>query len=232
VHDNNNPNVPAIGDAAIGPVGTGIVLAGDRNNIITGNVFTNNDAWGVLTTVFPDTGAENPNNVSDCHGGVLGGTVAGETVPCLFDDWGNQVSNNRFSGNGSYGNVTNGDLADLSVVPAEQPGAPGNCFTGNTETNGSAATTWPLLLQTLQSSCSNPLGYPDAASTSVLAAQVGCATQALFTCPPNVVANYPRATQVVMAPLTAQPTMPNPCAGVPSNPWCDNGVPVQPTARS
>jgi hypothetical protein len=39
VHDNNNPNVPEIGDAAIGPVGSGLVLAGDRNNTVTGNIF-------------------------------------------------------------------------------------------------------------------------------------------------------------------------------------------------
>jgi hypothetical protein len=232
VHDNNDPNVPAIGDAAIGPVGTGIVLAGDRNNIITNNTFADNDAWGVLTTVFPDTGAENPNNTSNCHGGVLGGTVAGQTFPCLFDDWGNQVVGNTFSGNGGYGNVTNGDLADLSVVPVEQLGAPGNCFSGNHQASGAPASTWPLLLQTLQASCTNPLGYPDAASTTVLAAQVGCATQALFQCPSTVVANYPRQTQVVMPAMPPQTTMPNPCVGVPDNPWCDNGTPVPPAKNT
>lgn len=220
VHDNNNPNVPAIGDAAIGPVGAGIVLAGDRNNTISGNRFINNGSWAVLTTVFPDTGAENPNNISNCHGGVLGGTIAGHTVPCLFDDWGNQVLNNKFSHNGSFGNLTNGDIADLSIPPLEHLGAPGNCFANNTEIGGGAARTWPLLLQTLQSSCSNPLGYPDPVSTTVLLAQVACATQAFFSCPSSVVAHYPRQTHVVMAPLPAQPTMPNPCAGVPSNPWC------------
>jgi hypothetical protein len=220
VHDNNNPNVPAIGEAAIGPVGTGIVLAGDRNNIITGNRFVNNGAWGVLTTLFPDTGAENPNNISDCHGGLLGGKIAGITIPCLFDDWGNQVTNNTFTHNGFFGNVTNGDLADNSIIPLEQPGAPGNCFSGNHEAHGKAATTWPVTLQTTQASCSNPLGYPDLVSTAVLLAQVGCSTQALFNCPSNVVAHYPRTTQVVMPPMPAQTTMPAPCSGVPSNPWC------------
>jgi hypothetical protein len=220
VHDNNNPNVPAIGDAAIGPVGTGLVLAGDRNNTVTGNVFVNNEAWGVLTTLFPDTGTENPNNSANCNGGVLGGTVLSTYVPCLFDDWGNQVVNNKFASNGGYGNITNGDIADLSIPPLEQPGAPGNCFSGNVETAGGAASTWPLLLQTLQASCSNALGYPDTVSTSVLLGEVGCATQALFSCPSLPVANYPRTTQVVMPPMPAQASMPNPCAGVPKNPWC------------
>ena len=230
VHDNNNPNVPAIGDAAIGPVGGGIVLAGDRNNTVVNNKFVNNGSWAVLTTLFPDTGTVNPNNISDCHGGLLGGTVLGQQVPCLFDDWGNQVSNNTFSNNGGFGNVTNGDIADLTIPPLEKLGAPGNCFSGNKKTSGAAATTWPLLLQTLQAKCGNPLGYPDPASDAVLLAQVACATQAFFSCPSTAVANYPRTTHVVMAPLPTQKTMPNPCVGVPDNPWCSGGHPVQPTA--
>ena len=220
VHDNNNPNVPAIGDAAIGPVGTGIVLAGDRNNVITHNRFANNGAWGVLTTLFPDTGAANPNNVSNCHGGLLGGTLLGQPIPCIFDDWGNEVSTNTFNNNGFFGNITNGDIADLSVPPLEKLGAPGNCFHGNTELGGKAAKTWPLLLQKLQSKCNNPLGYPDPVSTAALLVQVTCATQFLVPCPALPGVTYPRTTQVVMPPMPAQVSMPNPCAGVPNNPWC------------
>jgi hypothetical protein len=220
VHDNNDPNVPAIGDAAIGPVGGGIVLAGDRNNTVIGNRFVRNGSWAVLTTLFPDTGAENPNNVANCNGGVLGGTVLSKVVPCLFDDWGNEVANNRFSGNGFFGNLTNGDIADLSIPPLEHLGAPGNCFHGNKKLSGAAAKTWPVTLQTLQARCGNPLGYPDPASTALLLAEVGCATQAFFQCPALPLAKYPRRTQVVMHPLPAQTTMPDPCAGVPQNPWC------------
>jgi hypothetical protein len=232
VHDNNNPNVPAIGDAAIGPVGTGLLLAGDRYNTVINNVFANNDAWGVLTTLFPDTGKENPNNVANCNGGVLGGTVLSRVVPCLFDTWGNQVLNNRFSNDGRYRNLTNGDIADLSILPLEHLGAPGDCFHGNKKLNGSAATAWPITLQTLQASCNNPLGYPDPVSTGLLLAEVGCATQAFFTCPALPLANYPRATQVVMPPMPAQQTMPNPCAGVPANPWCVGGVPAHPAVTT
>ncbi|MDP9118211.1 MAG: hypothetical protein M3O28_13305 [Actinomycetota bacterium] len=229
VHDNNNPNVPAIGDAAVGPVGGGLVLAGDRNNIVAGNRFANNGSWAVLTTVFPDTATANPHNVSDCHGGLLGGNVLGQQLPCLYDDWGNQVVGNTFSNNGFFGNLTNADIADLSIPPLEQPGAPGNCFSGNTSSGGGAAKTWPVLLQLLQARCGNPLGYPDPVSTTVLLAEVACATQALFTCPSNALASYPRRTHVVMAPLPPQPTMPNPCSGVPANPWCPAG-PSHPSA--
>jgi len=229
VHDNNNPNVPAIGDAAVGPVGTGVVLAGDRNNTIIGNRFVNNNSWGVLTTLFPDTGNVNPNNISDCHGGLLGGNLLGQQLPCIFDDWGNQVTRNTFSYNGSYGNVTNGDLADLSIPPLEQLGAPGNCFSANVQTSGAPAKSWPVALQKSQAKCGNPLGYPDLVSTTVLLAEVGCATQALFNCPTTPLASYPRQTKVVMAPLPVQATMPNPCAGVPANPWCPaNPAPANP----
>lgn len=32
--------------------------------------------------------------------------------------------------------------------------------------------------------------------------------------------DYPRATDIAMPPMPAQPTMANPCSGVPANPWC------------
>lgn len=221
VHDNNNPNVPGVGVAGAGPVGTGVSLAGARNDTLINNRFENNGSWGVLTTVFPDTEAASEHNIPNCRAGVLGGTAFGQTVPCLFDVWGNEIAGNTFSGNGFFGNPTNGDLADLSVPPAESPGAPGDCFHGNTETNGSPATTWPLTLQTAQGTCGQPI-YPDPASSAVLATQVGCASGALFPCPPSIPADsYPQQTGVVMPPLLPQATMPDPCAGVPvSNPWC------------
>lgn len=232
VHDNNDPNVPAIGDAAVGPVGGGVVLAGDRNNMVIGNRFANNGSWGVLVVPFPDTAAANPNNVSNCHGGVLGGTVLGLTLPCLYDDWGNQISNNTFVHNGFYGNVTNGDIADLSLPPLEQLGAPGNCYSGNRTTSGGPAKTWPLLLQLTQKSCHNPLGYPDPVSDSLLLAQTACATQLLFSCPSSALANYPRRTGVVMHALQPQTTMPDPCAGVPQNPWCPDNPPAPSAAAA
>ena len=38
---------------------------------------------------------------------------------------------------------------------------------------------------------------------------------------------YPRVEKVVMHPLPkGLKTMPNPCAGVPANPWCKGGKPA------
>jgi hypothetical protein len=150
---------------------------------------------------------------------VKNGSAFGSTVPCLFDVWGNAVLNNTFKGNGSFGNTTNGDLADLSQQPSEQPGAPGDCFHGNKKSNGSQATTWPVTLQTTQGTCGQS-NYPDSGSFSVLAAQVVCNTQALGPCPSGADDNYPRQTKVVMHAMPRQPTMPHPCSNVPADPWC------------
>jgi hypothetical protein len=217
VHDNNNPNVPLSGDAALGPVGTGMSLAGSRNDTVVHNRFVHNGAWAVLTTIFPDTGTPAPNN--NCRGGVKNASAFGGTVPCLYDVFANRVLNNRFSGNGFFANPTNGDLADLSQMPSEKPGAAGDCFHGNRKTNGSAATTWPQTLQTTQRTCGQP-NYPDQASFTVLGTQVICDSQAFGQCPPGAADNYPRQTKVTMHPLPLQPTMPHPCRGVPSDPWC------------
>lgn len=220
VHDNNNPNVPAVGDAALGPVGNGITIAGGRNDTIAGNRFVHNGSWAVLITIFPDTDSASPNNHPNCRGGVTDGTAFGTTVPCLYDVWGNRIANNTFRNNGFYGNETNGDLADLAPPPTEKPGAPGDCFHGNKKASGAAASSWPVTLQTTQGTCGRPV-YPDPASDSVLATQVICATNAFGPCPPNTAAQYPKRTHVVMRRLPRQPTMPNPCAGVPGrDPWC------------
>lgn len=48
--------------------------------------------------------------------------------------------------------------------------------------------------------------------------QALCAT-GLAACPPG--SSYPQQTKVVMHPLPkGLRTMPDPCAGVPANPWC------------
>ena len=39
-------------------------------------------------------------------------------------------------------------------------------------------------------------------------------------------AHYPQATAVVMHPLPKLASMPNPCAGTPTNRWCPNGSPA------
>jgi hypothetical protein len=235
VHDNNDPNVPqGTGVASAGPVGTGMVIAGGRFDTIVNNRFVNNKAWGVLTTPYPDSEVPPSDIGQHCQGGVvntpLTATAFGGTgvVPCYFSDWGNEIAHNTFTHNGGFGNPTNGDFADISSTPPEDPTAPGNCWHDNTDTAG-PVTQWPQSLSATNGTCGAPI-YPDPVEESLLIGEALCdsnflqqASSSLPACslPPATPANYPQPTNVVMKPLPAHlATMPNPCAGVPANPWC------------
>jgi hypothetical protein len=62
---------------------------------------------------------------------------------------------------------------------------------------------------------------PNANPDAVLTGELLCATSLLAKCPENLPqATYPTTTKVVLHMPPAQETMPDPCAGVPTNPWC------------
>jgi hypothetical protein len=217
VHDNNNPNVPTTGSAEAGPVGSGVVIAGGRNDTVSGNAIYNNGAWGVLLVPYPAT--EEPPPIAHCQGGIET-EIEGQHV-CYFDDWGNEVANNTLTNNGFFGNQSNVDLAEISNL-----NNPGNCWHGNTDTSGTVTSEPKFIQSPPHSEC----GIPDAGEplASSLGAQVACDTGFFAECPNTVVANYPKRTQVVMQPLPPQTTMPNPCLGVPANPWCPTNPTKQP----
>jgi hypothetical protein len=207
VHDNNNPNVPGVGAAAAGPVGTGVSISGGRNDTIMNNRFTNNGAWGIILVPYPDT--ETPPPGQDCQGGINSGPPSNT---CLFDDWGNAIVGNKFSHNGFFGNDTNSDFGEITTTDA-----PTNCFHGNTEVGGGSVTSSPSGLEQSKPTCSgNAAPDPNFSMTN----QVLCDSQFVATpCPPG--ANYPRSTGVVMHPLPKRlKTMPKPCSGAPANAWC------------
>jgi hypothetical protein len=213
VHDNNNPNVPALGSAAAGPVGTGISLSGARNDTVMDNVFQNNGAWGTILVPYPDSGPP-------CTGGTS------TPAACLFDEYGDAVIGNTYEHNGFFGNPTNGDIGAANLLPGAT-----DCFGGNVEYGGGAPTTSPPLLQTLYPSCSGQTVLPDL--NALFIDQVACDSQSASIgpiaggtlCLPGT--NYPRRTAVVMHPLPAGlATMPNPCQGAPANAWCVAGRPV------
>jgi hypothetical protein len=209
VHDNNNPNVPTTGSAAAGPVGSGVVIAGGRNDTVSGNKIYNNGAWGVLLVPYPDT--EEPPPVANCKGGV--GTTFEGKAACYFDDWGSEVANNTLMNNGFFGNASNVDLAEISNLEN-----PGNCWHGNVNTSGTVTSEPKAIQSPPHSEC----GIPDAGEplTSSLGAQVSCDSGFFAECPSSVVANYPKKTRVVLQPLPSQKTMPDPCLDVPRNAWC------------
>jgi hypothetical protein len=207
VHDNNNPNTPGSGTAGGSPVGTGVSISGGRFDTVMNNRIEHNGAWGLLLVPFPAT--ETPPPVAHCEGGVETGALG---YGCLYDDWGNQVFENRFAKNGFFGNPTNADIGEIQYFG----GNPINCFRGNRLPDGSSPTTLAETNTMCGSIGSGDLNEP-------LIAQVECNTQILGSraCPPGT--SYPQKTKVKMHALpkaTKLPTMPDPCAGVPQNPWC------------
>ena len=216
IHDNNNPNVPSAGQRLAGPArhGPGRLRRSLRHR-------------------HPEPGhrqrrlGHSARAVPGCHPEPARHAVAlpgrdaqlrivpGLDIPCFYDDWGNEVSDNSMSGNGFFGNPTNGDLADLSGLHD-----PGNCWHGNFHPDGSPVTSSPDDLQVTHGTCGVP--NQGAGLLDPLSLQVICATQAFGPCPPPPGMNYPRPTNVQMLPLPPQTSMPSPCSGVPNNPWCKN----------
>ena len=212
VHDNNNPNVPAAGSAAAGPVGTGMSISGAHNDTIMNNRFENNGAWGVIVVPYPDSGPP-------CTGGTL------TPAACIFDESGIAVINNSFKGNGTFGNPTNGDIAAVNTEPG-----PTDCYSANTEAGGGSAITSPSNLQQTYPSCNGATVAPNA--NLLFLQQAACDSQSIqlaalsggSTCLPG--ANYPRhGTGQPMPPLPAGlKTMPRVCSGVSPDPWCSGQV--------
>jgi hypothetical protein len=207
LHDNNNPNVPSSGGAAAGPTGTGMSLSGARNDTVMDNRFVHNGAWGAIIVSYPDKG-------KPCTGGTLNSPVFGKHS-CLFEAWGNALLDNQFSGDGFFGNPSNGDFAEGNL----EGGHPVDCYSGNTAAGGGPLTPDAAALQSSHQTCDGSPA-PIAVNPESFLDQVLCDTRVLVkACTSKH--GYPLETKIVMHPLPKHlRSMPNPCAGVPSNPWC------------
>jgi len=204
IHGNNNNMAPAAGSAAAGPVGTGLTISGGRYDTVMDNRIVNNGAWGALFVPYAQSGK--PSLHQTCAG------VGGHKFPgfgCVMDPEGDALLHNKFRHNGYFKNPSNSDFGQITLFGGEVQ----NCFAGNKEPDGSA----PRNLEKKQHRC----GAKTAAGNTggQLFAQVLCDT-GLAACPAK--AHYPKVGgKVVLKPLPRNlPTMPNPCANVPANPWC------------
>lgn len=200
VHHNNNANVPAFGIAGEAPVGAGIEISGGMFDTVMDNRVEHQGAWGIVTHDFPDT--ETPPPIAHCEGGVQLGAV------CFFNAKGNVVMNNQLAHNGFFGNPTNGDLAN------EATATPKNCYAGNSDPAG--LTSDPSNIES-PAVDGPPCDQPGPGDSGPLAVQLLCAA-GLAPCPPG--SSYPQPTAVQMLGLSRQTPMPDPCAGLPRNPWC------------
>jgi hypothetical protein len=132
----------------------------------------------------------------------------------VYDPEGDALLHNTFSHNGYFGNPSNSDYGQIVFTA----GQPRNCFAGNIAPNGSA----PSDLEQTQPTCGKTTTAPNTGGP--LLDQVLCDT-GFGSCPAGAV--YPEHTGVVMHPLPkGLPTMPDPCAGVPDDGWCQGGKPV------
>jgi hypothetical protein len=210
VHDNNNPNVPSSGSAAAGPVGTGMSISGGRNDTVMDNRFVNNKAWGVIFVPYVDSGPP-------CTGGTRNNPIFGQGS-CLYDQWGLALIGNTFTGNGTYGHPSNGDVGQVNL----ESGHPTNCYRGNQAGAGGTLSPDLVALQIAHPVCDGSPGAAGGSNPNFLA-EVLCDSQISIGggkpagCPSG---QYPRRTHVEMHPLPAEPTMPFPCKGVPANAWC------------
>ncbi len=206
VHDNNNNNTPRAGNAAAGPLGTGMTVAGGRNDTIMNNRFENNNSWGFLFVPFPDS--DTPPKGVTCEG-TGGKNVDG--LGCIFDPQGNALINNHFKNNGSFGNPSNGDIGQVIFNAGQRS----NCFSNNHTTKEA-----PANLEATFPQCGKLL---NAANTGGdLLGQVLC-DSGFGDCPAG--SKYPAyASTPTMHPLPKHlASMPNPCKGVPDNAWCKAG---------
>jgi len=212
---NNNNGATPTSDGAPGLVGTGMTIAGGRHDLVIDNTFSGNNAWGIVLLPYPATETPPPQITETCTGGV--GSGSGETYVCYFDDYANEIAGNTFAHNGAYGNPTNGDIGEVSNAESD-----GNCWHDNVEAGGGTPGSFPPAIQTTHGTCGQPnSGEPP---SSVLSAQATCDSQLLAPCPPVPGEEYPRSSNVKLMALPPQRSMPNPCAGVPANPWCEAGA--------
>jgi hypothetical protein len=206
VHNNNNPDPPAAGSAAAGPVGTGMTISGGRNDTVMDNTFADNGAWGTLVVPYPDTGTPSPGVSCSGSGGHPDGDLG-----CVYDPEGDALLHNTYTHDGFFGNQSNSDFGQITLFAGE----PQNCFAGNLAPDGTA----PAGLEQAQATCgvlttSSNTGGP-------LLAQVEC-DAGFLPCSSTEV--YPARTATTLGKVPDNlPTMPNPCAGVPTDPWCPVG---------
>ncbi|MGH9078714.1 MAG: hypothetical protein ACRDYE_01310 [Acidimicrobiales bacterium] len=228
VDSNNNPDVPISGTAGLGPTGTGMTISGGRYDTITNNTFLDNGAWGAAFVPYPDGNTTSDGRTCVGTKGFVATSLGISGLSCIYDPQGDVLAHNKFSGNGTFGNPTNADYANLLIAG----GQPANCFFDNTEwdstfthQSGAATSGNPAQTGAACGSQTAKAGLLGSNTDTTLLLQLECDAGLLSgaTCSD---ANYPQATSVVMHPLPTLPSMPNPCSGAPANLWCPDGKPV------
>jgi ribosomal protein L24 len=201
ITENNNLTVPVNESTARAGFGTGVILPGDYADLIEQNVISKNANDGVFGIEFPNPFLP-PTFEFEEAPGVIGHSI-------FFQLAGNKISNNQFLRNGHpHGGVFTGDVTLASganeIFHGVESQSKNNCLSGNSFGDG----TFPRGIQGTWGCQNNTTPNPGgglAAYEYIQAAVLEAAALRKETGQP--------------AP-PPQPTMPNPCEGVPSNPLC------------
>ena len=191
ITENNNLTVPVNGTTARAGLGAGVILPGDYADLVEKNIISNNSNDGVFGIEYP-----NPFTPPSFEGTIF------------FQLAGNRISNNVFLHNGYHGGPFTGDVTLASgaseIFLGIESQSKNNCVSGNLFTGA----TFPAKIQEKwgcqNNTTPNPGGAPAAYEYILAAAEEAAAIRKPVGQP---------------AP-PAQPTMPNPCQGVPKNPLC------------
>jgi len=193
VTENNNLTVPANGSTSASPYGAGIELPGDYSDLVEHNTITNNPTNGVLAFEYPNPFPPQANTI-------------------YFKLSGNKIANNTFSGNGYAGGKYAGDiLMQGGIFAGGRSQSINNCVSGNTFT----AATYPANIEGNNTPATPGWGCQNS-KTPNPENGFGAIEYLLEL---QTVSEQGRTPTGQPAP-PAQPTMPNACEGVPSDPLC------------
>jgi hypothetical protein len=196
ITENNNLTVPVNESTARAGFGTGVILPGDYADLIEKNVISKNVNDGVFGIEFP-----NPFTPPPFFNPPFEGTI-------FFQLAGNKISNNQFLRNGTHGGPFTGDVTLGSganeIFLGVESQSKNNCLSGNSFGDPTFPKGIQGKLSCSSSTTPNPGGAPGVYEYILAAGEEAAAL---------------RKPTAQPAP-PPQPTMPNPCEGVPKNPLC------------
>jgi hypothetical protein len=201
IMENNNSTVPANASTARAGLGAGVILPGDYADLVEQNIIANNNHDGVFGIEFP-----NPFEPERFEAELVKTGKIEKSI--FFQLAGNRISENVFVHNGSHGGPFTGDVV-LASGASElffqgESQSKNNCVSNNVFTGA----TFPEKIEGTwgcqNATTPNPGGAPGA---YVYIGESG-EEAAKLRKPVGQPAPPP------------QPTMPNPCQGVPKNPLC------------
>jgi hypothetical protein len=195
ITENNDFTAPANTSAAAAPWGAGVELPGVYGDAVEHNVITDNPSDGVLAFEYPNPYPPATEQEEKEHGW---GTI-------YFQNAGNKISDNTFSGNGYLGGDFAGDVAmEGGIFGSEE--STNNCLSGNLF----ADATYPADIEGTWG-CQNKTTPNPGGGGRFLGYLLALEAESEH-----------RPIIEAVGPPPPQETMPNPCKGVPNNPLCED----------